>query len=102
MIYFDLSVQVKNTQQLFKINPSHVRRQVGAIQKVLGIQDTYVDVWFCSDGKMRQLNLEWRNKRTSTDILSFPVNEVSVEIKDITTVFFLAYIQTATLFTSFL
>ena len=34
-----------------------------------------VDVWFCSDKKISELNGEWREKDSSTDILSFPAND---------------------------
>ena len=50
------------------------------IQKVLGVSDFEVDIWFCSDGKIRELNREWRRIGRSTDILSFPVNDVITTI----------------------
>lgn len=34
-----------------------------------------VDVWFCSDKKIGQMNGEWRQKSKPTDILSFPAND---------------------------
>lgn len=34
-----------------------------------------VDVWFCSDKKISELNGEWREKTSATDILSFPAND---------------------------
>ena len=48
------------------------------IQKVIGVSDFEVDIWFCSDGKIRELNREWRRIGRSTDILSFPVNDVII------------------------
>ena len=32
-------------------------------------------MWFCSDRKISELNGEWREKDSSTDILSFPAND---------------------------
>jgi probable rRNA maturation factor len=34
-----------------------------------------VDVWFCSDRKIGEMNGEWRQKSKPTDILSFPAND---------------------------
>ena len=71
---------VKNSQTLamkkkYPINALWVKDQVSLIKLFLGVSEFQVDVWFCSDTKMMQLNSEWRNKRKSTDILSFPANE---------------------------
>jgi ssRNA-specific RNase YbeY (16S rRNA maturation enzyme) len=41
------------------------------------VDDFAIDIWFCSDSKIRELNREWRQKMKSTDILSFPINDVS-------------------------
>ena len=61
---------------MFPINEEQTKRQVKAIQEVLGVSHYGVDVWFCSQGKIRALNAEWRGIKRSTDILSFPVNDV--------------------------
>lgn len=34
-----------------------------------------VDVWFCSDKRIKKLNEEWREVSKPTDILSFPAND---------------------------
>ena len=75
----------KNTQNLamkkkHPINAAVVKEQVAWIKLFLGVSDFQVDVWFCSDAKMMQLNGEWRNKRKSTDILSFPANEFTAPL----------------------
>jgi len=48
---------------------------VGKIQGVLGVSDFQVDIWFCSDSKIRELNGDWRGKSKATDVLSFPAND---------------------------
>ena len=70
-------MSVKNTQRIHPIDLKKVQLHVHEIQKVLKVDDFAVDVWFCSNSKMRELNSEWRDKSKSTDILSFPVNDVS-------------------------
>ena len=59
----------------YPIDATLVKEQISLIKMVLGVSEFQVDVWFCSDTKMMQLNKEWRNQRKSTDILSFPANE---------------------------
>ena len=59
----------------YPIDAALVKEQISLIKMVLGVSEFQVDVWFCSDTKMMQLNKEWRNQRKSTDILSFPANE---------------------------
>jgi rRNA maturation RNase YbeY len=75
----------KNSQTLamkkkYPIHAAAVKEQVAWIKLFLGVSDFQVDVWFCSDAKMMQLNGEWRNKRKSTDILSFPANDFTAPL----------------------
>lgn len=76
-----LEVTIKNTQRIHPIDIDKIKVQVISIQKYLKINDYSVDLWYCSNGKMRELNKEWRNKSKSTDVLSFPVNDVSMLLK---------------------
>ena len=68
-------IRIKNTHRKYPIDTVKVRAQVASIQAILGVADFQVDVWFCSDSKIRELNSEWREKNKSTDVLSFPANE---------------------------
>lgn len=70
-------MSVKNTQKIHPIDLKKVQLLVHQIQKILNVDEFAVDIWFCSNNKMRELNNEWRDKSKSTDILSFPVNDVS-------------------------
>ena len=65
-------VDVRNTQRRFPIDEEVIRRNVALIKASLGVSSFRVHVWFCSEPKMRELNDDWRNKRESTDVLSFP------------------------------
>jgi ssRNA-specific RNase YbeY (16S rRNA maturation enzyme) len=40
------------------------------------VLDYQIDATICSESKIRSLNREYRDISKSTDILSFPVNEV--------------------------
>ena len=68
-------VGIKVTQKKYKVDEEAVRRHIRNIAHILGVEDFKVDVWYCSESKMRDLNDEWRDKRKSTDVLSFPANE---------------------------
>lgn len=68
-------ITLKNTQRKYLINTEQVKADITAIQRVLGVADFRVSVWFCSDDKIRDLNDDWREKRKATDVLSFPANE---------------------------
>jgi len=65
-------VEVRNTQRKFPVDVEAVQRSVAQIKAALGVSSFRVHVWFCSEPKMRELNDDWRDKRESTDVLSFP------------------------------
>lgn len=97
-LFPELRVMVKNTQSRIPVDVDAVAKQAHKIKSILKVEDFQVgvkcsslilminfvlassysqlDIWFCSDDKIRDLNEEWRGKRKSTDILSFPANEV--------------------------
>lgn len=66
---------LRNSQRTFVIDEQRIKSEVFEIQKVLGIEDFAVDIWFCSEAKIREMNGEWRGKSKSTDVLSFPACE---------------------------
>ena len=68
-------VGIKVTQRKYKVDEDAVRLHIKSISDVLGVGDFQVDVWYCSENKIRELNGDWRGKRKSTDVLSFPANE---------------------------
>lgn len=66
---------IRVTQKRFPIDIEKCRKDIALIRKHLGVSDFKVDVWFCSEAKIRELNSEWRGKSKSTDVLSFPACE---------------------------
>lgn len=50
------------------------------IDQVVEAKDSYLDVVFVSDKKMRQLNKQFRGKDRTTDVLSFPFEADGFEI----------------------
>jgi len=76
-INYEEMVTVKNSQRSIPIDTEVVREKVVQLKSILGVPDFELDVWFCSEAKIRELNREWRDKSKSTDVLSFPANEFS-------------------------
>ena len=66
---------VRSTQRKFPVDLECIKEDTYAIQKALGVEDFQVDVWFCSEAKIREMNADWRDKSKSTDVLSFPACE---------------------------
>ena len=66
---------IKNTQKKYLIDVEKVKVRVIAIKRVLGVSNFKVDIWFCSEEKIRELNADWREVNKSTDVLSFPAND---------------------------
>lgn len=42
--------------------------------------DAQLDIWFCSEAQIRELNSEYRAADKSTDVLSFTMNDVSIPL----------------------
>lgn len=68
-------IGIRVTQKKFDIDQDAARECIKRISKYLGVGDFQVDVWYCSEEKIREFNGDWRDKRKSTDVLSFPANE---------------------------
>lgn len=68
----DNEISIRVTQKSIPIDVVKCRQDIALIRKHLGVSSFKVDVWFCSEAKIRELNSEWRGKSKSTDVLSFP------------------------------
>ena len=69
---FPTLVNVKNTQRKFSIDEHAMIMKVKEIASFLNVSDFQIDIWFCSENKIRELNKEWRGVNKATDVLSFP------------------------------
>ena len=81
-----LRVSVYNKQNIIKIPKGLkllVRRCCYAVLKDEGIDfPAEIDVTFLDNNQIQKLNLEYRNKNISTDVLSFPLGENGVYDKN--------------------
>ena len=55
----DGMVTVKNSQRKIPIDKNSIVDSCKRIMKILDIEDYKVDVWFCSEQKIREFNGEW-------------------------------------------
>ena len=67
-----MSVVVRNLQRSVIVNSFFVKRDFNLLRKIMGLQQLDVALVFLSKNKMTEYNKEYRQKDTSTDILSFP------------------------------
>ena len=70
-------VIIKNTQRKFHLNLQQIEDDLNVLRQMLRIEHLQIDVLFCSSNKIRELNQEHRHKAKATDVLSFPMIDVS-------------------------
>mmetsp|Transcript_80305 Transcript_80305/g.157020 ORF Transcript_80305/g.157020 Transcript_80305/m.157020 type:complete len:337 (+) Transcript_80305:79-1089(+) len=68
-------VMVRQTQRSPRIDEEHIERVLRKILELTGCIHMDVGVWLASDVAVRKLNSQYRGKKKSTDILSFPFHE---------------------------
>lgn len=72
-------IEIVNRQRKIPIDCERWRVFAAQAMKVLPTGNTGVTVAFISDRAMRQLNRQWRGKRETTDVLSFPGEQSKFE-----------------------
>eukprot|EP00428_Durinskia_dybowskii_P083499 CAMPEP_0170423040 /NCGR_PEP_ID=MMETSP0117_2-20130122/36783_1 /TAXON_ID=400756 /ORGANISM="Durinskia baltica, Strain CSIRO CS-38" /LENGTH=129 /DNA_ID=CAMNT_0010681757 /DNA_START=185 /DNA_END=571 /DNA_ORIENTATION=- len=63
------------------INTKRVTAQLNTILKLMGYEKFGVQLEFCSEKRITELNMEWRNINEPTDVLSFPCFEFTAPEK---------------------
>jgi probable rRNA maturation factor len=74
-----LSVEVVNLQRRRAIDEEHWRKFTRRALRAAGAGAAGATVVFVSDARMRKLNAEFRGKRRTTDVLSFPAEQNEFE-----------------------
>jgi probable rRNA maturation factor len=72
-------IEVVNRQRKLPIDSEHWQSFVARAVKAVPAKDADVTIVFVSDRAMREINLTWRGKRGTTDVLSFPANQDEFE-----------------------
>lgn len=68
-------IQISVNQNQIEINPARVVKASEEILDALGYTDTELSILIVDDEEMHRLNLEYRQKDSTTDVLSFPMWE---------------------------
>ena len=69
------TVLIRNTQRTVPIDVDALESATRALLGRLRCGDFDVGIWLTSDATIRKLNTQFRGKRKSTDILSFPFHD---------------------------
>jgi len=72
-------IEVINRQRKLQIDSGHWRAFAAKAVKAAPAHVAALTIVFVSDRAMRQLNREWRGKRGTTDVLSFPSEQSAFE-----------------------
>ena len=62
---------IRKESREFKIDSRKLKKQLNIILRFLSMEDKEVSVLLVNDRKIKRLNQSFRNKNTSTDVLSF-------------------------------
>jgi probable rRNA maturation factor len=63
---------LRNTQRSVSLRAPHLRAFTGRVLVDLRLGEYALDVWCTTDATLKRLNSQYREKHTTTDILSFP------------------------------
>jgi probable rRNA maturation factor len=72
-------IEVVNRQRKMRVECERWRRFAEEALKVAPAKGAGATIVFVSDRAMRELNLRWRGKRGTTDVLSFPAGQEEFE-----------------------
>ena len=71
-----MTLLVRNLQKAVQFNMKVFQRDVGFVREVLAVTEYSVSVTCITNQAMREINYQYRNIDSPTDILSFPFHEV--------------------------
>lgn len=70
-----MKIFIKNLQRQIRINQKKISSDSGKLLKLLGIRNAELSILLVNDKEIRKLNLKYRGKDKTTDVLSFPLHE---------------------------
>lgn len=75
-------IEIVNRQRRRAIEEERWRELARKVLRAIGMRDAGATIAFVSDARMRKLNAEFRGKRRTTDVLSFPAEQSEFEIEE--------------------
>ncbi|MGH9942724.1 MAG: rRNA maturation RNase YbeY [Pyrinomonadaceae bacterium] len=75
-------IEVVNRQRRRELDPAGWEKYTARALKSIGVKGRGVTIAFVSDRRMRELNRNYRGKRGTTDVLSFPTGENEFGLTD--------------------
>lgn len=72
-----MGLVLQNLQKIVPVQRSRLRRDVEILRRIMGIQKFDLGIICVDNRKMQQINLLYRNERSPTDVLSFPLHQVN-------------------------
>lgn len=72
-----MGIVLQNLQKIVPVKRSRLRRDVETLTHIMGIQKFDLGIICVDNRKMQQINSRYRNKRSPTDVLSFPLYQVN-------------------------
>jgi rRNA maturation RNase YbeY len=70
-----MKIFIRNLQRQIKTNQKKISSDSEKLLKLLGIHNAELSILLVNDKEIRKLNLKYRRKDETTDVLSFPLNE---------------------------
>ncbi len=72
-----MSAEVTNRQRKVRLDVAELRRRARAMLELAGAAQSEWAITLVSDARIRELNQRWRGKDAPTDVLSFPLEEMT-------------------------
>lgn len=72
-----MGLVLQNLQKIVPVKRSRLRRDIETLRHIMGIQKFDLGIICVDNRKMQQINSLYRNKRSATDVLSFPLHQVT-------------------------
>ena len=87
-----MEIVVKNSQRSIKVNKLKIERLLKKVIRQLSkyplfgfLRNSEISILLVGDKKMKELNLYYRNKKKTTDVLSFPLINESLKRLNLST-----------------
>jgi len=74
-------IEIINQQNRYRINPDTFHNLLEKLINFYKVKNPEVTLAFINNAPMKRLNEKYLNKNTSTDVLSFPLNEKGADGK---------------------